>query len=268
MNSVTSRRPIRILLTGFAPFGGSKVNPSWEAVRRLRRARIPGVRVSVARLPVVWGEAERRLVAAIFRFRPDAVICVGQSAGRAWVSVETQAANRREGKDAKGRIPETREVIATRSRGRKAPPPAGSAGNLWGRPPGRDWGNTFIPESLTATLPVRRIVAALRRAGIPARLSRDAGRYLCNAAMYTACQAVGGTPVAGFIHVPMLPIQVQGPRSKVRCRRERGRDLGPWTSGRRLQPEPSLPLAAILRAVRIAVRTTAREIRGNLTRRG
>ncbi len=227
-------RPVRILLTGFAPFGGSRVNPSWEAVRRLRRARIAGVRVSVARLPVVWGEAERRLVAAIRRVRPDAVICTGQSSGRAWVSVETRAVNRREGRDDSERLPRTATV--------------------WERASARDRWNRKPPNSLPSTLPVRLILAALRRAGIPARRSRDAGRYLCNAAMYTACWVAEGTrpgsgcrgrkaaPTmpSGFIHVPMLPGQAKG----------------------RLRREPTLPLRTILRAVRIAVRTTAWEIRG------
>jgi pyroglutamyl-peptidase len=95
------------------------------------------------------------------------------------------------------------------------------------------------PAAYFATLPVRRIVEAWRAAGIPGALSDTAGTYLCNAAMYAALHATANERLpAGFIHLPSLPDEVAGQRA----------------------PAPSMPLAAQIEGVRIALETAAAEL--------
>jgi pyroglutamyl-peptidase len=75
-----------VLLTGFEPFDGADVNPSWEAVRL-----VPGVRA--VQLPCVFGEALEHLRAAVLEHEPSVVVCVGQAGGRSDVTVERVAIN-------------------------------------------------------------------------------------------------------------------------------------------------------------------------------
>ena len=72
------RKP-RVLLTGFTPFGGERINPALEAVNRVR---CPEAEVRVLEVPTVFGESSRVVTAAMDAFRPDVVLCVGQAAGR------------------------------------------------------------------------------------------------------------------------------------------------------------------------------------------
>ena len=71
-----------VLLTGFDPFGGETINPSWEAVRALDGEIVAGRTIRAVQLPTVFGRSLTVLRAALKRFRPDIVICVGQAGGR------------------------------------------------------------------------------------------------------------------------------------------------------------------------------------------
>src|SRR5512139_1251060 len=87
------RPPRTVLVTGFDPFGGEGVNPSWLAVRRLRGRRVAGHAVVVQQLPTEFGRAPRVLARAMARHRPALVLAVGQAGGRPALSVERVALN-------------------------------------------------------------------------------------------------------------------------------------------------------------------------------
>lgn len=160
----------RLLLTGFEPFGGMPVNPSWEAVRPLDGEVWGEVVLRAVRLPVSYAKAPGALRDAIETFRPDAVVMFGLAQARNAVALERVARNRSEG---------TADNEGATASG--AIEPGG-------------------PATRPSTLPLDRIHRALAEAGIPAGWSDDAGGYLCNRVFWEGC-AVAGVP-AGFVHLP------------------------------------------------------------------
>lgn len=176
----------RILVTGFEPFGGSPVNPSMQVARVMAARRWPATAVAACILPVVGGtgpgSARRRLDEAIDGFRPHAVLLLGEACTRGAVSIERTAFN-------------TREYAIADNAGSVVRGAAVVAGG---------------PASRAAALPVDDLLAAVRAHGIAAECSSDAGRFLCNEAMFHVLErrARNGTPAfAGFIHLPQLPEQ-------------------------------------------------------------
>lgn len=178
------RKPTRVLVTGFEPFAGSPVNPSAEVASRLAGTVIPGIEVAIEVLPVVGGTAGKRLVAAIRRAEPDAVVLLGEHGESPAIHLERIAINLRD-----YRIPD-------------------NAGNVVHDRPVFRGG----PDALFATLPLRKMLAAVTGAGIPCTLSNSAGTFLCNEVMYVALHHLASgrsrrTVPCGFIHVPSLPEQ-------------------------------------------------------------
>lgn len=169
-----------ILLTGFEPFGGESVNPSWEAVRRLDGETLAGAAVAARRLPCVFGEALAVLREEMAALRPALIVAVGQAGGRPELSLERVAINVDDARiaDNAGRRPIDRPVV-----------PGG-------------------PAAYFSTLPIKAQAAALRAAGIPAVVSQSAGTFVCNHVFYGLMHALAGTPArGGFIHIPYLPEQ-------------------------------------------------------------
>jgi pyroglutamyl-peptidase len=175
---------VRVLVTGFEPFGGSGVNPSQMLIERLAAAPPAGVDVSSALLPVSYRLAPGALLEAVRAAEPDVVVCFGQASRRAAVTVERVALNLDDAVDA-----DNEGVI--------------SAGPI----------EADAPAAYRSRLPVDELVAALRDAGVPAAPSRDAGGYLCNRVFFTLMHhAATERPdlVGGFVHVPALPEQALG----------------------------------------------------------
>ena len=169
----------KILITGFDPFGGETVNPSWEAVRMLPD-RMDGLRIEKMQIPTVFGKAAQTVFAAAEALEPDVILCVGQAGGRSGVTPEVIGINLRE-----ARIPD-------------------NAGNRPVNCPVVEGG----PAAYFSTAPVREMVKAISDAGIPASLSCSAGTFVCNDVLYTLLHRYSNTPVqVGFIHVPFLPEQ-------------------------------------------------------------
>lgn len=170
-----------VLLTGFEPFGGEAVNASALAVGALAGATIGGFRVATAILPVVFGESSRRLLVELGRLRPALVVCVGQAAGRAEISLERIAINLEES---------------------AAPDNAGVAAVARPVRPGG-------PAAYWSTLPITPLRDALRAAGLPAGTSLSAGSFVCNHLFYELMHALRDAPAtpAGFVHVPVTPEQ-------------------------------------------------------------
>ncbi|QNS03944.1 pyroglutamyl-peptidase I [Streptomyces xanthii] len=173
----------RVLLTGFEPFGGETVNPSWQAASLVAASPPDGLDVTAVRLPCVFGDALDALRDALARTRPELVVCLGQAGGRAGVTVERVAINVDDARipDNAGAQPIDVPVV-----------PGG-------------------PAAYFSTLPVKACVAAMRSAGVPAALSNTAGTFVCNHVAYglghllaTEFPSVRG----GFVHVPWAPEQV------------------------------------------------------------
>lgn len=170
-----------VLITGFEPFDGEAVNPSWEVVSRLDNAIIGGCRIVARQLPCVFGEALIELNAAIDSLSPTLVLSVGQAGGRTDISVERVAINVDDARipDNRGNQPVDTPIVANG------------------------------PAAWFSSLPIKAIVSALRDAGIPASVSQTAGTFVCNHVMYGLLHKLSGIPEAkgGFIHIPYLPQQ-------------------------------------------------------------
>lgn len=172
---------MRVLLTGYEPFGGEKVNPSGEAVKLLNGKTIGGVEIVARILPVTWDDAGPLCQQALAEVKPDLILMVGQAGGRTAISVERVAINVQNGKDNNG-VPREEAAIV-------ADGPAAYFGNV----------------------PVKAMAKAIGEAGIPAVVSNTAGTYLCNHLMYHTLHnvATSGSPLRGtFIHIPYIPEQV------------------------------------------------------------
>ena len=166
----------RLLITGFGPFPGVPDNPSGRLARRLAASphlrRLLGQAPDCLVLDTRYGALDTGLAPALAK-RPHAVLMIGVAARRSRVCVETRAINRVS---------------------RLFPDAGGAVGRTLAFEPG----GPAQRRSPAAT----PILVALRRAGLDAAASRDAGRYLCNAAYYLVLEQ--GCP-AVFLHIPMPP---------------------------------------------------------------
>ena len=172
---------MKILLTGYEPFGGETVNPSWEAVKLLQGKKIGGASVAVVQMPVVWNEIDEAFITAIQQHQPDVMVCVGQSGGRNAVAIERIAVNKANGKDNK----EVEKVeAAIKEDG---------------------------PQAYFSTLPIVEMNKAVCEAGVPCYISNSAGLYLCNYIFYAVRHYTEINKLnlkAGFVHIPYIPEQV------------------------------------------------------------
>ena len=175
---------MKALVTGFEPFGADAVNPSREAVSRLP-ARLGDLTIETRIAPTVFGRAIAALEDAIVATQPDIVLCVGLAGGRAELSLERIAINVDDARipDNDGQQPIDRPIVATG------------------------------PAAYFTGLPVKRAVAALRQAGLPAIVSNTAGTFICNHLFYGLMHLVASRRLplrGGFLHVPYLPEQAAG----------------------------------------------------------
>lgn len=177
---------MKVLITGFQPFGGESINPAYEAVKLLPQ-QIDGASIVKREIPVVFNEGAEVVRKAIQKENPDIVICVGQAGGRSGITLEFVGINY-----ADARIPD----------------------NNGGQPVDQ----TIQPDGENAyftSLPVKAMVSSLKQAGIPASISYSAGTYVCNDVMYQLLyflhtEFAGRMPAmrGGFIHVPFADEQV------------------------------------------------------------
>lgn len=205
-----------VLLTGFEPFGGEPINPSWLAVRALDGEEIAGARVVSRELPCVFGDAIAALEGAIAELDPTLVVCTGQAGGRPSIAIERVAINVDDAviADNVGKQPIDEPIV-------------------------RDG-----PSAYFATLPIKAIVGALRAEGVRADVSQTAGTFVCNHVFYGLMHLVASTrPTlgsglsgAGFVHVPFLPEQAAR-----------------YPAGAR---PPSMPLEEMIRGLRTVVRVS------------
>ncbi|MGQ8843904.1 pyroglutamyl-peptidase I [Serratia sp. TSA_7] len=171
----------KVLITGFEPFGGERVNPSWEVVKQLNDREFVGTRIIARQLPCVFGVALEVLNAAIDEVKPVMVLAIGQAGGRTDITIERVAINVDDARipDNQGRQPIDEPIL--------------EAG----------------PAAYFSTLPIKAMVNSMREAGIPASVSQTAGTYVCNHVMYGLLHWLNGQQEikGGFIHIPYLPEQ-------------------------------------------------------------
>lgn len=170
---------MKILITGFQPFGGQRVNPAWEAVKKL--PDVLGDKVLwKLEIPVTFGGAFDAVEAKAAEIDPDVILCVGQAGGRDAVTPERIAVNLQDASipDNAGNQPVDLPVVANGA-------------------------NAYF-----TTLPVKAMAAAARALDIPCRLSCTAGTYVCNDVFYRLLHRYRDTGKrVGFVHVPFLPEQ-------------------------------------------------------------
>ena len=178
-----ARDPRPVLLTGFAPFDGEAVNPSWQAVRALDGETLAGHRVVAAELPTEFAASLRVLRGLLRKTNPRLAIAVGLAGGRDGISLERVAIN-----VVDARIPDNAGAQPV-----DAPVVRGG------------------PAAYFSTLPIKAALAALQREAIPAHISQTAGTYVCNAVFYALMHAAKRRAGlrAGFVHVPYLPEQAR-----------------------------------------------------------
>ncbi|SKA93957.1 pyroglutamyl-peptidase [Caloramator quimbayensis] len=173
---------MKVLLTGFEPFGGERVNPSYEAIKNMPDI-IENIQIVKAEIPTVFKKSIQVLEEKIIEHNPDIVICVGQAGGRFEISIERIAINADD-----ARIPDNE-------------------------------GNQPIDEKIFSDgdaayfskLPIKAIAEEIKKFGIPAAVSNTAGTFVCNHVMYGLLYLIDkkyANIKGGFIHVPFIPQQV------------------------------------------------------------
>ena len=173
---------MKILVTGFDPFGEDEINPAIEAVKRLDD-EIAGAQIVKLEIPTVFGECADVVHEAILKEKPDYVLNIGQAGGRFALTPERVAINFDDGRiaDNKGYQP-----IAS--------------------PIHEDGQNAYFTQ-----LPVKAMARAIREAGLPSSVSTTAGTFVCNHIMYQVQYMIDKEfpdLKAGFMHIPYLPEQV------------------------------------------------------------
>ena len=173
---------MKILVTGFDPFGGETVNPALEAVKSLP-SEIHGAEVHWVLIPTVFYQSAEVLEAEINRYHPDAVLCIGQAGGRASLTPERVAINQDD-----ARIPDN-----------QGNQPIDTPIRLDGQ------------AAYFSTLPIKAMVQAIKEEGLPATVSNTAGTFVCNHLMYQALYLADKKfphMRSGFMHIPYMTEQV------------------------------------------------------------
>lgn len=173
---------MKVLITGFDPFGGESINPALEAVKGMKD-EIAGAKIVKLEVPTVFKKSIDVLDAAMNKENPDIVICVGQAGGRFDMSIERVAINMDDAriKDNEGNQPIDKAIFED------------------GEP------------AYFASLPIKAIVEEIKGVNIPSSVSNSAGTFVCNHIMYGLLYLIDKkypNVKGGFIHVPFIPEQV------------------------------------------------------------
>ena len=173
---------MKVLVTGFDPFGGDTINPAFEAVKRLP-ASVAGAEVEVLEIPTVFRKSIDAIMRRVEERGVDRILMVGQAGGRFEMTVERVGINVDD-----ARIPDNE-----------------------GNQPVDEPISPDGPAARFATIPIKSVVERIRKRGVPAKVSNTAGTFVCNHVLYGVLDEIAkrGLPAkAGFIHVPYLPEQI------------------------------------------------------------
>jgi len=175
-----SQSPTKVLISGFKPFGSSRLNPSELLVNELVKEEISGVYLDSIVLPVEFDRSTTLMLEKIALSRPDVVISFGQAEGRSAITPEKIAVN-----FDNARIPDNsgdqRQSRVIDSKG---------------------------ADGYFTTLNVEKMIESIKDLGIPAELSMSAGAFVCNHIFYEIQKSLKGTEIkSGFVHVPLVTEQ-------------------------------------------------------------
>ena len=177
----------KLLITGFEPFGGEKINPSWEAVTRLS-SEINGYSLTKLLLPVVFRKASDMIVKAAEKLNPDVIVCIGQAGGRNAITPELVGINL-----CHASIPDNE-----------------------GNQPKDELIDVGGETAYFSSLPVRKISEAISTCNIPSAVSYSAGTFVCNEVLYTLLSRFKDSDTKiGFIHIPYTEEQGKKPDMKM-----------------------------------------------------
>lgn len=202
---------MKILLTAFTPFDGESINPALEAMKLLPD-KIGNLAVLKLEVPTVFGKSAKLAIEKIEREKPDFVLSIGQAGGRAEITPERIAINIDDAgiPDNEGNQPVDRPIVP-------------------------DGENAYF-----SNLPIKAMVEAMKKEGIPASVSNSAGTYVCNHLLFSVLYYIkkNALPIkAGFIHVPYIPEQTVNKRDK-----------------------PSMSLAEIVRGLKASIEAISKKM--------
>lgn len=173
---------MKILVTGFDPFGGEAINPAIESVKRLPDTILNATIIKLE-IPTVIRKSLDKIKAAMIEHDPDIILSIGQAGGRSEITIERIGINVDD-----CRIPD-------------------NAGNQPIDTP------VFLdgPDAYFSNLPIKAMVAHICNHQIPASISNSAGTFICNHVLYGVRHMIAQEfkgKKSGFIHIPYLPMQV------------------------------------------------------------
>ncbi|OFI48398.1 pyroglutamyl-peptidase I [Floricoccus tropicus] len=174
---------MKLLITGFEPFGGESINPSWELVKKLDY-KIGNFTLEKLELPTSFEGSSSILFKKVMEVNPDYIINIGQAGGRSKVSIERVAINIDD-----------------------APIPDNSNYQPIDQTIKTDGENAYF-----STLPIKLIYSELKKENLPIEISNTAGTFVCNHIMYEALyikDKIHPNIKTGFVHIPYLPEQVE-----------------------------------------------------------
>ena len=178
---------MKILVSGFDPFGGEKINPAIESVKLLPD-EIKSAKIIKLEIPTVARKSLKKLEEVIEIEKPDVVINVGQAGGRTDITVERVGINMDDFriKDNEGNQPIDEKIA-------------------------KDG-----PDAYLVTIPIKAMVQKMIENKIPASVSNTAGTFVCNHVCYGMAHLASTkypNMRTGFIHIPFLPEQVVDKRN-------------------------------------------------------
>lgn len=178
---------MKILVSGFDPFGGEKINPAIESVKLLPD-EIKGTKIIKVEIPTVARKSLKKLEEVIEIEKPDVVLSVGQAGGRTDISVERVGINMDDFriKDNEGNQPIDEKIA-------------------------KDG-----PDAYLVTIPIKAMVQKMIENKIPASVSNTAGTFVCNHVCYGMAHLASTkypNMRTGFVHIPFLPEQVVDKRN-------------------------------------------------------
>jgi pyroglutamyl-peptidase len=178
----------KVLITGFEPFGGELINPSYEAIKNINRRHLD-CELFILEVPTEFYNSSKIVIETMHKIEPDVIILVGQAGGRKEISIERIAIN----------IDDS------------------NVGDNRGIKPIDNIISLFGESAYFSSLPIKKILEKLKDNFIPAGISNSAGTYVCNHLMYNILHEVKERGLdhiqAGFIHVPYIPEQTTNKQS-------------------------------------------------------
>lgn len=173
---------MKVLLSGFDPFGGESINPALEVVKSVAD-KIDDIEIKKIEIPTIFKKSVDVILKEAKEFKPDAILSIGQAAGRFDISLERVGINIDDAriKDNEGNQPFDIKIY-------------------------EDGENAYF-----SNLPLKKIMQNLKDESIPAHISNTAGTFVCNHVLYSILYHINKNKIAkfgGFIHIPYLPEQI------------------------------------------------------------